>query len=539
MSIVLVIISIVAAGTMVTFTASLQKRQIEETQTKLAAIQKALFDYRLGFNRIPCPADVTIATQNLNFGNEAANPGVCNGGVPAANFIGGSEAAIACNSSTVPYLALALTESPHVGDILTGGTMVTNGYLPAGSLVLSMIEGPQSARTQWWLTVNNTPASGHVESCSFLKSTAPVEGMVPTKTLRLPDDFAFDGWGRRIMYAVSKDFTQPGAFGIINVFDTAGRMTILNAEDVAKTTFAAYALTSFGANGHGAFPRGSGTTNLNVVTSRINVGSTNIDEQNNCDCDSNAVATGFDGVFVQKDATLDPASKLNGFDDIVVFATRVDLSLKSTFSPPVGIPPNPPNPPPETGNCTSTTATPGHLFIANTFVEPATGSIISGTIVTNNYITANSTVVAVVPSGGNWDITTNNATSVSAGQTCIFTTGGGRSSGQFPCNTMDMAHVYVSNAAPGIGAVISGDVVNNGYIAAGSYVTAVTVYGGGWNVTMNNPPLVPEATSCMFSGGSGGGSGGGGPGLGGGGCAVGCTGPVCDHTHPPHCVCNC
>ena len=97
-------------------------------------------------------------------------------------------------------------------------------------------------------------------------------------------------------------------------------MTVLDASDNAKSTTAAYVLVSFGANSHGAYTRNGGAT-------RISSGSINIDEQNNCDCDSSLNPTALDGIFVQKNATYDSnhSDHTNDFDDIVVFATRADL----------------------------------------------------------------------------------------------------------------------------------------------------------------------------------------------------------------------
>ena len=60
MSIVMVIIAVVVGGGMTIFSASLQKRQAQETQFKIKTIQKALLDYRMAYNRIPCPSDVTL-----------------------------------------------------------------------------------------------------------------------------------------------------------------------------------------------------------------------------------------------------------------------------------------------------------------------------------------------------------------------------------------------------------------------------------------------------------------------------------------------
>jgi len=51
MGIVLVITSIVAVGVMVSLTDSLMTRQLSDTTAKLEAIQKALYDYRVAFDR--------------------------------------------------------------------------------------------------------------------------------------------------------------------------------------------------------------------------------------------------------------------------------------------------------------------------------------------------------------------------------------------------------------------------------------------------------------------------------------------------------
>ena len=77
MSIVLAIIGVIISGGMTIFSASLQKRQLQETQFKLKAIQKALYDFRIINNRLPCPADVTLALNSTNFGVEGATPGSC------------------------------------------------------------------------------------------------------------------------------------------------------------------------------------------------------------------------------------------------------------------------------------------------------------------------------------------------------------------------------------------------------------------------------------------------------------------------------
>ena len=164
-------------------------------------------------------------------------------------------------------------------------------------------------------------ASG-IPAANFVDAgTNYYEGMVPTKTLRLPDEVAFDGWGRRIMYAVDKRFATAVAnepFKTIAITDTTTRMTVNSAAGAALTTQAVYVLISFGPNGHGAYPR-AGV----AVTARISFTSSNTDEQNNCDCNSSATSNAnIDAIFVLKPAPLSTPICYDVFDDILVSPTR-------------------------------------------------------------------------------------------------------------------------------------------------------------------------------------------------------------------------
>jgi prepilin-type N-terminal cleavage/methylation domain-containing protein len=90
-TIVLVLIGVVTAGGLVVFGASLQKSQADATVAKMTAIEKALLNYRVAFGRIPCPASLamlppTPAAPSANYGIEAAVPGTCTGGTPAAEY---------------------------------------------------------------------------------------------------------------------------------------------------------------------------------------------------------------------------------------------------------------------------------------------------------------------------------------------------------------------------------------------------------------------------------------------------------------------
>jgi prepilin-type N-terminal cleavage/methylation domain-containing protein len=139
-SLVLAIIAVIIGGGITMFSASLQARQYQETQMKMKALQQALYNFRLANNRVPCPADITIAPTAANFGIEAANPGVCTEGTPQANFAGGT-----VSTNTVTYVKTdTTTEGSWVG------VYGADGYFIAGvgsSLPAYLISQPSSGIT--------------------------------------------------------------------------------------------------------------------------------------------------------------------------------------------------------------------------------------------------------------------------------------------------------------------------------------------------------------------------------------------------------
>jgi hypothetical protein len=92
----------------------------------------------------------------------------------------------------------------------------------------------------------------------------------------------------------------------------------------ALTYKALYALVSTGKNGHGGYVR-----NLTATSVRASSGSTNADEQDNCHCNSSAVPTSFNRIFVQKPKAIDYTSTSDNFDDIARFKTRIGTATNS------------------------------------------------------------------------------------------------------------------------------------------------------------------------------------------------------------------
>jgi prepilin-type N-terminal cleavage/methylation domain-containing protein len=123
-------------------------------------------------------------------------------------------------------------------------------------------------------TIPVSPSHAACPNRNFNTSEQDI-GVVPVSTLQLPDDFMFDGWGRRIMYAVDRrlahnQITNEGCLtanddcfiALLNN-SLANDITINHTSGGLLTSDAAYVLISYGENGHGAYPKNGGSTRIN------------------------------------------------------------------------------------------------------------------------------------------------------------------------------------------------------------------------------------------------------------------------------------
>lgn len=111
-------------------------------------------------------------------------------------------------------------------------------------------------------------------------------GTIPTRALNLPDEYMYDGWGRRFSYYVDVEMTETGAlFRYPADSLCAGAIQVNDVNGEARTDRAVYALVSHGENGHGAY-LSSGA--------RRNEGNVGADERANASVDTDfndAIAT--------------------------------------------------------------------------------------------------------------------------------------------------------------------------------------------------------------------------------------------------------
>jgi prepilin-type N-terminal cleavage/methylation domain-containing protein len=266
MTVVLVIVGVVAGGAMAMLNQFMERKQLQETQNKMAAIQKAIIDYGRAYNRIPCPANPISGVLDGDFGRESSSGDTAGNTNDAPDY-----------SATTP-----------------------NTYDCAG------------------------PSNVLLSTASAIPGVPQIYmGGVPTKTLDLPDDFAFDGWGRRIMLSVDRTISVPDGLSNVTVDDARTRITIKDNKNSvdSKASNALFALISFGENGHGGYSRAGSATRMSNYTAPTAPDTG--DELANCKCTSAAAAdAAANATFVQKPSTL------GVFDDMLLYGTRADFVVQ-------------------------------------------------------------------------------------------------------------------------------------------------------------------------------------------------------------------
>ena len=191
-----------------------------------------------------------------------------------------------------------------------------NGYLPcpAGPALL-----PTNANFGFEEFVNSTAGSNCGTSNGVVNASSTFIGMVPVRNLGLPDGYASDAWGNKILYAVSSQHVRATGIGMnsyyannptitINTGTRSSSYTISTLNTGAAGAGATYVVLSHGPNGRGAYPLNG--TAIAVACS----GATLIDVEN---CDRSN-ATFFASSYNEG------AQTTTHFDDYIVWGSNAN-----------------------------------------------------------------------------------------------------------------------------------------------------------------------------------------------------------------------
>lgn len=142
------------------------------------------------------------------------------------------------------------------------------------------------------------------------QGTQAYAGVVPIRTLDLPNAYMLDGWDRRITYVVDKSLaaTLPAE----NFYQQAtGGLTISNENNTTITDVATI-LISHGENGHGAWLANGSTTRYSLSTAPSN------DELENVHMNETQTVNGYNDTFKLRTLT-------TTYDDLLMFTTKSEL----------------------------------------------------------------------------------------------------------------------------------------------------------------------------------------------------------------------
>ncbi len=263
LSVVLLILSVMLSGTLSIVQQEARRSKQADLKTKMDAIETALLNFRRANNRLPCPADGSVAMTTQYFGVEGAAAGTCTNGSTYSN-----------------------------GSDLTGD--------------------------------GGTPVA---PDANFYDGVNTVGGVIPVRTLGLPDEYMFDPWGGAFTYIADKRMTATYAFFAYPITTTSvGSITVQDGSGNNRIPTTAYPndyaialVMSHGPNGHGAFQLGG---------KRRSYGSTNVNELINCHCTSASPPANntFGALFIQSAATTTSSTDpLQTFDDVVRYYARSNL----------------------------------------------------------------------------------------------------------------------------------------------------------------------------------------------------------------------
>ncbi len=268
------------------------------TREKMEKIEAATQNFMATNLRRPCPADGTLAIGSANFGVEDTTPGRCSNANFWTQYTPFTKTGATTTSSSAVATTLSNTTGLSIGMLVTGTNIATDTHIAS-----------VDSTTQITLDKYPTGASG------TLTFTSLAAGVVPTKTLGLPDDYMFDGYGRRMMYMVDIRATDKTTCRNMQTTKTKGAIEIMTARSaisIFTDDNVMWSLISYGKNGHGAFPmQGSSLAN------RVDAGTTSGDERYNAFVDINT--TNFNTMFTQYIVRREPITTVGSsyIDDIV------------------------------------------------------------------------------------------------------------------------------------------------------------------------------------------------------------------------------
>lgn len=290
-SIVLTVGALILAAILPGGSAGGEMAKTRITLERMEKIEDAMQDFMSKNQRRPYPSDITADFSSAAFGSEISTP-TDYSTVPTTHFTSSCIAVDFETTANDTTLAEGVT-SPFTKNWLVSGTAIPN---------YSWLHGVTSAST---LEMNKI-ATATDENLLYFRNPL-VAGGIPVKSLGLPDEYAIDGFGRRMVYMVdSRVTTESGCMALQNIHDR-GALQLSKSNNFSTGTYdqTMWALLSYGRDGQGAVGI-QGT----ALANRIKTGNLDAATLVNAFYDSTQTTSFSNLGLVNKSAT-------STFDDIV------------------------------------------------------------------------------------------------------------------------------------------------------------------------------------------------------------------------------
>ncbi len=291
----MMILGVIMASGLSAYQVYRQKQEMTKTTQVVQTVNQALQTFKSNFGRYPCPAPILEPRNSPNYGREVRCDGLAPGGgvVPATMptpaqasppfpFFGQTLFQIFTLQTLNIYIALGATTTNNLNWLFNPAafnqTCVTWNFAPGQIFYFCNVNRLQAVVDNWNLANPVVPAVGGDPGIALtpgqcLSGGTPAAptvngicveqsnrldipsrnvrvGTIPFRDMQLDEKDTLDGYGNRLVYAVTQDMANVGTFredgGGIRIIDSTG------ADLSNGPQSAAYVVFSSGKNGNGA-----------------------------------------------------------------------------------------------------------------------------------------------------------------------------------------------------------------------------------------------------------------------------------------------
>jgi prepilin-type N-terminal cleavage/methylation domain-containing protein len=306
LSISIAIIAILLIGGLTLYNKVDDAKRTRITVERQAVIKQALTNFVLENKYLPCPATGNSLESQTSFGNNTAITSMFSVTSNTISAVSGTNQAFMDTGNAFgPFGAGTVLAVSGFASSNNNGTFTVTSKVSSSEIRVSGTNSLVDATASPTITIL-------AHECGLTDQT----GMLPLTALKLADEYAYDGWGRKFTYRIGAgmgnkaDFTSNIYLGDLRVIDISGNEKTDMDKASPNNMGAAYVVVSHGPNGQGAWLRNNATAETAPAsTSR---------ELENTDHSVNKT-------YVQNERVSRIGGVDAGFDDIVLYQRKSDL----------------------------------------------------------------------------------------------------------------------------------------------------------------------------------------------------------------------